>query len=139
MGGGEWRDCSCRSPFDESPLQGSPFDRALSSMLKVNSDSCLAGQNSSGEGSASQKSLPSNGSTAGSAAELSPSSAMRFYDSAYAEGEAPPPLPPYHLHYSDPHARLHASHLIDLCGVPYKGMCFNDSAYLEGNALFSLS
>ena len=95
-------------------------------MLKVNSDSCLAGHSSSGAGSASQRSLPSNGSTAGSGAELGPSSAMRFNDSAYAEGEA---LAPCGFYRSDLCARVLPHTMIKFCTVPYKGMCFNDRAY----------
>ena len=69
-------------------MEGSPFDRALSSMLKVNSESCLTSQNSSSAESTSQRSLVSIASTPGSHADVNPAGKMCFNDSAYAEGEA---------------------------------------------------
>lgn len=83
--------CSCRSPFEKGPLEGSPFDRALSSMLKVNSESCLGSQNSGSAGLGSQRSLHSNASTPQSGADVNPAERLCFNDSAYAEGGAPQP------------------------------------------------
>ncbi|CAL5229280.1 g12574 [Coccomyxa viridis] len=78
---------AARSPFEKGPMVSSPFDRALSSMLKVNSESCLTSQNSSSAGSASQRSLQSIASAPGSGADMNPASKMCFNDSAYAEGD----------------------------------------------------
>jgi len=84
----------CRSPFERSP-----FDRALSGMLKrrTHSESCLVALNSSSAASEEPRSLQSTASIPEGSVAASEGSAqsgidadllstMRFNDSAYAEG-----------------------------------------------------